>query len=155
MTCFTELNDNLLMWAHYGGQYRGFCLEFRTDDELFKKLRKVCYTDTMPQIDIVDCVVNRNFDQLLNSLFCTKSSPWAYEKEWRAIHNDSNTPFTYTPEALKAVYFGPECQAQDCDLICCILYTQNPNVELYRGTRSTTKFKVEFSSISYRPPTQA
>lgn len=74
------------MWAHYGGQYRGFCLEFRTDDELFKKLRKVCYTDTMPQIDIVDCVVNRNFDQLLNSLFCTKSSPWAYEKEWRACN---------------------------------------------------------------------
>jgi hypothetical protein len=74
VTCFTELNDNLLMWAHYGGQYRGFCLEFRTDDKLFKKFRKVCYTDTMPKFDIVDCVVNRSIEQLINDLFYTKSS---------------------------------------------------------------------------------
>ena len=25
-TCFSEVNDNLLMWSHYGGQYKGYCL---------------------------------------------------------------------------------------------------------------------------------
>jgi hypothetical protein len=70
-------------------------------------------------------------------------------------HTDAGTLFSYKPEALKAVYFGPECPEQDCDLICCIMHTQNPDVELYRGTRSTAEFKVEFSSFSYRPPIQA
>jgi len=24
VTCFSECNDDLIMWAHYGGQYKGF-----------------------------------------------------------------------------------------------------------------------------------
>ena len=27
VTCFSERNDNLVMWSHYGGHYKGFCLE--------------------------------------------------------------------------------------------------------------------------------
>jgi hypothetical protein len=27
VSCFSEKKDDLLMWAHYGGCYRGFCLE--------------------------------------------------------------------------------------------------------------------------------
>ena len=139
------------MWAHYGGQYAGFCMEFRTDMDSFEKLRKVVYTDSMPQIDMVEFVVNKNYEQLLD-LFCTKSSSWSYEEEWRAMHAEAGTVYTYEPKSLKAVYFGPECATQDCDLICCIMYAQNPDVELYRGHRSTTEFKMEFESVSYKPP---
>ncbi len=34
ISCFSEINDNLLMWSHYGGQHRSFCLEFNTRYEL-------------------------------------------------------------------------------------------------------------------------
>ena len=41
VACFSERNDNLVMWAHYGGQYKGLCLEFRTEHEPFNKLLPV------------------------------------------------------------------------------------------------------------------
>ena len=28
MSCFSEDNDNLLMWAHYGDNHRGICVEY-------------------------------------------------------------------------------------------------------------------------------
>ena len=30
--CFSEIKDGLLMWAHYSSGYKGFCLEFCTDN---------------------------------------------------------------------------------------------------------------------------
>lgn len=35
-SCFSEVNDELLMWAHYSDKYQGFCLEFDTRTELFE-----------------------------------------------------------------------------------------------------------------------
>ncbi|MDO8813592.1 MAG: DUF2971 domain-containing protein [Gallionella sp.] len=43
IACFSESNEDLLMWSHYGGQYKGFCLEFSTSADLFTKIRKVRY----------------------------------------------------------------------------------------------------------------
>src|SRR5262245_40934708 len=38
IACFSERNDDLLMWSHYGGRYKGFCLEFTTTEEPFTKI---------------------------------------------------------------------------------------------------------------------
>lgn len=29
ISCFSEVNNELLMWSHYGGKYKGFCLEMQ------------------------------------------------------------------------------------------------------------------------------
>ena len=39
VTCFSERNNDLLMWSHYGGRYKGFCLE-PVHDLLSKSARK-------------------------------------------------------------------------------------------------------------------
>ncbi len=49
--CFTEKNDNLLMWSHYANSHKGFVLEFypehqffdrrKNDHQLAEHLRKV------------------------------------------------------------------------------------------------------------------
>lgn len=148
VTCFSECNDDLLMWGHYGGRYKGFCLEFVTSEEPFTKLRQVQYVDVIPQIDIADCLVNENYDKLLNDLYCTKSSSWEYEKEWRAIHSEAGTLFGYG-NLLKAVYFGPDIERQALEIICLIVQGQNPDVQFFEGKRSKTEFKVEFSSFTY------
>jgi hypothetical protein len=149
--CFSELNDDLLMWSHYGGRYQGICLEFRTSYKPFNKLRKVTYTDKMPQIKIADLVINSNYVPLFESLFCTKSQAWCYEHEWRGFHAKAATPFVYEAEALKAVYFGPNTDQFMREIVCLILNGQNPNVELWRGRRSLTEFKVEFDRFTYAP----
>lgn len=62
VSCFSENCDDLLMWAHYGDKYKGFCLEFRTDIELFKKVHKVDYVNEMPKWDIEEVLVDENFE---------------------------------------------------------------------------------------------
>ena len=149
VTCFSEHNDDLLMWGHYGGQYKGFCLEFSTSKEPFTKLRQVKYVDVIPQVDIADCMVNKNYDKLLDDLYCTKSSFWKYEKEWRAIHDEAGTLFGYEPDVLKAIYFGPDIERQALEIVCLIIQGQNPAVQFFQGKRSETEFKAEFSIFTY------
>ena len=146
VTCFSETNDNLLMWSHYASQHKGFVLEFNTTFEPFNKLQRVKYVDDMPQFELGDFVRNENHGKLLE-LFCTKSSDWAYEKEWRALHGNGGTQFTYEREALKAIYFGPRISSQDMDLLCFVCHSQFPDTELWKGARSQTEFSVEFSRI--------
>ncbi len=152
ITCFSEEHDNLLMWAHYGDSYRGFCLEFRTDIEPFKsKLRRVDYVDDIPEISLVPFVRDRDASQLIEKAYCTKSRSWAYEKEWRAIHHEAGTLYKYTPDALKAVYFGPRVDIQVVDLICIILAAQNPGVDLWLGNVAANGFTIDFERKTYTP----
>lgn len=148
ITCFSEVNDNLLMWSHYGGQHRGFCLEFNTDYEPFSKLHRVVYSTTIPEFSVSRMMVNEDYQHVLD-LFCTKSSDWAYEKEWRVIHQVAGTVFTYEPAALNAVYFGAKMTEQDIDMLCLILHGQNPDVKLFHGYRSPTEYKVDFNPFTY------
>jgi len=154
VTCFSESNDDLLMWAHYG-EYKGFCLEFNTARDPFTKLRQVRYVNAIPQFDIVDCIVDRNYDKLLEDLYCTKSISWEYEKEWRAIHSEADTLFTYEADALRAIYFGPVIERQALEIVCLIIQGQNPNVQFFEGKRSETEFKVEFNNFTYTSYTEA
>ena len=154
ITCFSEHNDNMLMWSHYGGQHRGFCLEFRTEYEPFNKLRPVTYSPDIPEIDIARFMIDANYEDVFD-LFCTKSIDWNYEYEWRALHVKAGTLFTYKADALKAIYFGAKMSDQDIDMICLILHGQNPNVELHRGHRSDTEFKIDFTEFFYTPLAKA
>lgn len=148
VTCFSEINNDLLMWSHYGGRYKGFCLEFLTEFEPFTKMRKVKYSENMPIFNAVSAFLDDDYDGVFD-LFCTKSKSWEYEKEWRIMHQKVGTLFTYPAEALKSVYFGPDIDNQSLEIVCLILAGQNPNVKFWRGKRSQEKFEVEFEQIGY------
>lgn len=149
VTCFSEINDELLMWAHYSDKYKGFCLEFRTDIEPFQKLRKVKYVPKFPLIDL-DLLISGNFEQAVD-LICTKSESWNYEKEWRLIHNAVGTLYTYPKESLKAIYFGPKIDPQFREILCLIMQGQNPEVEFWQGELSQREFKIKFNKVTYTP----
>jgi hypothetical protein len=134
------------MWAHYGGKYRGFCLEFRTEHLGREKWRKVQYVDHAPRISVVPIMVQHDITQLLD-LFCTKSRTWSYEREWRCIHNEAGTAYSYEAKALKAIYFGPEIDRQSLEILCLILNGQNSGVEFWHGRRTHTGFKIAFDRI--------
>lgn len=148
VTCFSERNDDLLMWSHYGGRYKGFCLEFSAVLPPFDKIKKVTYRKDLPTVDLAPLLVDDNYDQVLE-LFCTKSEAWAYEAEWRGIHDKAGTSYTYPTECLTGVYFGPDISDESREIICLILGGQNEVVKFWRGKRSTTEFKVQFEQITY------
>lgn len=148
VSCFSEVNNDLLMWSHYGGRYKGFCLEFDTEFEPFRKMRKVKYSENMPKFNVISAFTEDNYDGIFD-LFCTKSKSWEYEKEWRILHEEAGTLFTYKPDVLKSVYFGPDIDNNSLEIVCLILQGQNSKVNFWRGKRSEEKFEVIFEKINY------
>ena len=107
MSCFSEDNDNLLMWAHYGDNHRGICVEYNIkkmiSSEEIKHIFPIIYTeyvyfkrgfhrisDEMKNInmDINEGYVHDDEGYLKDilPLFVAKSAEWRYEKEWRIIY---------------------------------------------------------------------
>lgn len=148
VACFSGRNDDLLMWSHYGGRYRGICLEFSTDFEPFDRIRDVRYRQSMPRLNAVAALVEDDYDQFID-LFFTKSHHWSYEKEWRCLHAEAGTAFTYPSEALKAVYFGPDVVRASMEIVCLILAGQHVDVRFFRGQRSTERFEVRYEEFTY------
>lgn len=148
VSCFSERVDSLLMWSHYAGHHKGFCLEFKTGSEPFEKIRKVKYSERMPAFDLVPMLCEEDFDQVLD-LFCTKALDWQYEREWRAMHKEAGTAYTYPAEALTGVYFGPEASFTSFEIVALVLAGQNEHVKLWKGKRSKSDFSVDFEPVTY------
>lgn len=84
----TEKRDNLLMWAHYANNYKGFVIEFDKTRQFFNSrrfpadscggLRKVKYSDVRPSRRLLMEMTPEEF-------FLIKSKQWEYEQEWRMI----------------------------------------------------------------------
>lgn len=154
VSCFAEAPDSLLMWSHYGGQHRGFCLEFRTDAELFEKIKKVKYATRMPEFDLVRMLCHGDFDQILD-LYCTKALDWQYEREWRCMHSQAGTVYHYASEALTGVYFGARASFTSFEIAALVLAGQSEHVQLWQGKRSKSNFAVDFEKVTYTAYLQA
>lgn len=152
--CFSEDNENLLMWAHYSESYKGFCLEFNTNKEPFNKIRKVEYLESIPEFDIASYIIDGQGDQILK-LFCTKAENWKYEKEWRLLHKEANTKYSYCAESLKAIYFGPRIEPELKEILCLILLGQNLDVDLYNSKLGKECYSIKFDKFEYLPYIEA
>lgn len=113
-----EHNDNLLMWAHYAEEHRGFVIEFDTShpffdrgaaqEDCFNHLQEVTYQLDRPTLSL------ERYSQSL--LF--KSPHWEYEQEWRMIvptkeateAKDTSVGkvflYRFPPECVSAIILG-------------------------------------------------
>lgn len=127
--CFTTDFTNELMWAHYGDNHRGACLEFDLSEcpNLFPYLRKVVYNDDFPEINSLD---------ELSDILVKKRKAWEYEKEWRIISN-VHGKHSFEKKALKRIIFG--------------LNSDRTKIEQVRKVCETNGFKdVEFKKMEFR-----
>jgi hypothetical protein len=102
----------------------------------------------MPVVDIVPILCSGDGEAILD-LYCTKALDWAYEQEWRGIHDRAGTAYTYRTEALTGVFTGPDMPYSGLEIIALVLAGQNEDVQLWRGSRSVTRFSVEFEPVTY------
>lgn len=109
MTCFSEANDNILMWSHYAKAHTGFCVEY--DLKLLKDDNYKITEHLLPVIYDDNLLIDRDIDWMIENhkelkeairdgnmydgyeqavdvlpLFLVKSKKWKYEKEWRIIY---------------------------------------------------------------------
>ncbi|MFN3445765.1 MAG: DUF2971 domain-containing protein [Bacteroidia bacterium] len=147
ITCFSEIKDEPLMWAHYSNKYKGFCLEFHTGIFPFvSKLKRVNYKAEFPVINGLTLLTGEDSDQFLN-LMTTKSLSWSYEKEWRLLHNKAGTLYKYPIESLKAIYLGPRTDPILKETIQLIIKQLNPSIEIWQGVISKKEFKIDFVRV--------
>ena len=121
--CLTENYDNRLMWSHYGGSYRGVCVEY--DVSNFSSVQTACffapviYGKERPKIleriisgqDTVSPLTSVEKLTMTRALY-TKDEVWKYEREWRIVKmnqfSESSKHFPLTM-SVTAVYLGPAC----------------------------------------------
>ncbi len=107
MACFSETNEDLLMWTHYAGNHTGVCLEYSTRnliDGLSENvsLARMGYGDTPPLISADEA---RNAERAARKILSQKKLNWAYEREWRVLGPTGRVEINGR-QAVTKVYFG-------------------------------------------------
>lgn len=148
IACFSEVNNEILMWSHYSDKHTGFCLEFDTNYEPFRQARKVSYSKYLPKINPSTFILEQDSGQIMK-MFSTKYKCWAYEKEWRIFNDEANKLYSYPAESLVGIYFGSKMPFAHMEIIALIMQRQNPDVALYLAEKSETMFIVNFNRFEY------
>lgn len=162
ISSFSEVPDSTLMWSHYADYHKGICLIFETikldtiqsymifnGEDLnstsnlppnYAGIIRVRYSDKMPE---AYNHLEYNQNKILAFLI-TKSTDWAYEKEWRmllsttALRTDNPR---YIENQLKGVIFGLNCKEESKSLVKESL--KDLNVEFYQCHAVNSEYKVE------------
>ena len=106
ISCFSEINDSILMWSYYASNHEGVCLEFDLDklpqNELTKQIissiSKVHYSPIR-----TDNLLGKGDESVVN-LLASKADVWSHEHEWRII---CETDQEYIPfDCITNIYVG-------------------------------------------------
>lgn len=92
ISCLSESDDSLLMWAHYDNNHCGICVEY----ELLEINRQlgfspvpIIYSDDRVCIHTLDPnTLEKDIQGIFIESLTSKSPEWSYEKEWRIIRDD-------------------------------------------------------------------
>jgi Protein of unknown function (DUF2971) len=111
ISCFSLLNDSILMWSHYADKHYGICLEF----DNIASPRFVNLSDSK---DISEGIVDYSEYERINylssdrmyaikKLFISKSTSWSHEQEYRMILLGNKPEIQkFNRQFLKAIFFG-------------------------------------------------
>lgn len=148
VVCFSEQNDNLLMWSHYSDGGKGFCLQFNTENEEFEgdRICKVTYATDIPPVSAVKMWLSKD-DKPFFKIMTRKPKDWKYEREWRFLCPKVGE-MKYEPQILKAVYLGTEATRKTRARVSSIVKKVYPHAELWQGYLSKSKYKVDFDPIN-------
>ncbi|MDR3681235.1 MAG: DUF2971 domain-containing protein [Flavipsychrobacter sp.] len=112
VTCFSERNDNALMWSHYADKHTGICLMFEWEKHAsFFMGYKVQYKNTIPEVYYSG---NGLFET--GNIILTKLAHWSYEQEVRSViklDNGTNHLAAFDPKALKGIIYGERASKVD------------------------------------------
>jgi hypothetical protein len=165
--CLTEEPGNLIMWAHYANNYKGFVVEFDDKHEFFHE--KDSSMSELGQIRSVNYSRDRpnhvSFTDLSAAeIFFFKSDDWAYEKEWRMLKplpvEDANKVyrdadgqpvylFSFPPECVTGVIFGSRmpCDVRNRFLEFLSTDTRYSDVKPYQAILDEKKFRLNIEPV--------
>jgi hypothetical protein len=146
VTCFSEIADSALMWAHYAESHTGVCIAYR---EVFSETDPfftfpVVYADQRPTVDLTKL---RDIAQMQNAVL-TKSTDWAYERERRMIIYRGIPGYRpFPPQALVGVIFGLKSSSADREFVEALIRRRGGGISLFEARESRTSFKLNIAPI--------
>lgn len=147
LVSFAGTYEDLPMWAYYGSNFAGMCLEFDSatltiGDFDGEKLLPVTYARRpLPPITLADLTLER-MEEAVVSRISRKRSEWAHEKEWRFLTGEIG-PRHYLDNALRRVFLGPRVDPEHARRVCEVL--DHRPVEVLQG--EVHGFELGFRSI--------
>jgi hypothetical protein len=146
-----------LMWAHYGRNHQGYCLEF-------SDFMSLCMDRTEPRLLITEVEYAANRLAMSSRAWLErlgtrppatetdmkwmwhKSECWRYEKEWRLLASQAGStgrlkPFA--PRHLAGIIFGYRCKQEDEQSLRAWSANHLPTLRFSRMGRSSTDFSLE------------
>lgn len=168
VSCFTENQSSLLMWAHYAESHQGALLKFRnrpnSDFSLISRARKVQYSRNLPVLaskkqwlSYLKDPDNAQFEKEgILKVLTTKSAQWSYEKEWRVIvlptenrqyDSFSIGEFAFDPMELQSVVLGCRMTNSVQSKVVDICRKKYPHIEIFRSFKSESKFRVVYQNL--------
>jgi len=148
ISCFSELNDSMLMWSHYANYHKGFCLEYdfsllSSSDIRTQLLYPVIYQNEL--LNVTEYLYADNVKNIFSvRAAITKSKEWEYEKEWRII-----APFGLDVKEMawrvplpKSIYAGSKIENDN--YVFLKEYADKNTIELYKAKMNENNFKIDF-----------
>lgn len=166
ISCFSKVDDSILMWAHYADNNKGICIEFENEDflEMFYsseksslKIKKLMYKVLWHHYEKSKFEVNENDESkyMLSILpFLTKSDEWEYEKEVRCMLSKNNSKailqddnrYYYSMKRIKSMILGCRVSSDDRDKM--IKIAESRNLPIYEMVLSKDTYKLEKKQIN-------
>lgn len=137
----TPINNNILMWSHYGNSHKGFCVGFDSA-KLFEYLGgggPVAYAKDFPIISPIDSREAQYGGQVM-----TKSNHWGYEVEYRlTTFGKVNMSIPIPKDVISEVIFGARISPEHKKEIIEILKSNLPHVKCFSAIPEKSKFELK------------
>lgn len=154
ITCFSEINDNILMWSHYSDYHKGFCIEYDISKINPKDYRRhifpVAYSDNC--YDITQEMLHPIKDPIYIKSFLYKYKAWEYEKEWRLVCEEKpgflekEYKFDFS-QVITGIYLGLHASIDKKELSELKKWAKEKNINLYKMKADDKQYKLHKEKI--------
>lgn len=163
--CFSELNNDILLWSHYAQDHKGICLIFKSvalgdycvlplESPYIFPFYEVNYTDDRPRkVNLLDMSNKEEITRIMEFMR-TKSKKWEYEKERRLlatiIHRKGKETIKFQKDALAGIIFGLKIEPGAARHIKELVneYYKGVDVKFYRTYEIRGKYEIDFKEIA-------
>ncbi len=152
VSCLSEAEDSLLMWAHYANNHRGICVEYdllEINSTLQFTAIPVIYSEERACFNFFQQqgIENDTLKLFIQSLI-SKSPEWSYEKEWRIIRDQGACGDNWNTEKKGALL---EMIVPSSIILGCASKPEfEQKVKDYCFSNKINLYKMEKDSMQYR-----
>lgn len=149
ISCFSKVNNSLLMWSHYSYNHTGFCVGYNLEKILktvdLSDHGEVSYENRIK--DFLEESKLEHFEKAARNVMFQKCEEWSYEKEYRLIHgeiamhkDDKFKNIALGENSVVTIYFG--CKSLHSDREMLMSKLKGRKIDFYLMRQSLDAFSL-------------